>query len=351
MRLARGYSSFNSGNNRSQGLNNNNFLAAYSKSPFALPNPDKLNANLAPNSTQYISQFPRNTNNSSTVNILSPTPQAVVDIAATPIIVQFPVGNEVELRVNGELSDRSLIGRTETDPETDLVTQTWYGVSLQNGENVISAQVLGSKEPPVTVTIMVRGGAHEMKIDTVESRIPADGKSTATLKGTLIDENGNISNRDAVVTLASTAGKFLEPDFKPGQPGFQVEAKSGQFTVTLKSDLEAKTVRIKAKTGKLEAYTQLQFQTALRPSLMTGVIDFRLGARGTDFYSRFKDFLPEDEDNDTEVKFRSAVFATGAIGEWLVTGAYDSSRSLNEDCNCDNRLFGSYQFSENNYPV
>ncbi|MEL6459146.1 MAG: hypothetical protein AAFQ91_12940 [Cyanobacteria bacterium J06621_15] len=351
MRLARGYSSFNSGNNRSQGLNNNNFLAAYSKSPFALPNPDKLNANLAPNSTQYISQFPRNTNNSSTVNILSPTPQAVVDIAATPIIVQFPVGNEVELRVNGELSDRSLIGRTETDPETDLVTQTWYGVSLQNGENVISAQVLGSKEPPVTVTIMVRGGAHEMKIDTVESRIPADGKSTATLKGTLIDENGNISNRDAIVTLASTAGKFLEPDFKPGQPGFQVEAKSGQFTVTLKSDLEAKTVRIKAKTGKLEAYTQLQFQTALRPSLMTGVIDFRLGARGTDFYSRFKDFLPEDEDNDTEVKFRSAVFATGAIGEWLVTGAYDSSRSLNEDCNCDNRLFGSYQFSENNYPV
>ncbi|MEO1184979.1 MAG: hypothetical protein AAFX46_09865, partial [Cyanobacteria bacterium J06636_27] len=351
MRLARGYSSFNSGNNRSQGLNNNNFLAAYSKSPFALPNPDKLNANLAPNSTQYISQFPRNTNNSSTVNILSPTPQAVVDIAATPFIVHVPVGNEVELRVNGELSDRSLIGRTETDPETDLVTQTWYGVSLQNGENVISAQVLGSNEPPVTVTIMVRGGAHEMKIDTVESRIPADGKSTATLKGTLIDENGNISNRDAIVTLASTAGKFLEPDFKPGQPGFQVEAKSGQFTVTLKSDLEAKTVRIKAKTGKLEAYTQLQFQTALRPSLMTGVIDFRLGARGTDFYSRFKDFLPEDKDNDTEVKFRSAVFATGAIGEWLVTGAYDSSRSLNEDCNCDNRLFGSYQFSENNYPV
>ncbi|MGB3651859.1 MAG: hypothetical protein WBA41_11705, partial [Rivularia sp. (in: cyanobacteria)] len=81
------------------------------------------------------------------------------------------------------------------------------------------------------------------------------------------------------------------------------------------------------------------------------VIDFRLGARGTDFYSRFKDFLPEDEDNNTEVKFRSAVFATGAIGEWLVTGAYDSSRSLNEDCNCDNRLFGTYQFSEQNYPV
>ncbi len=351
VKLAAGYSSFNSGDNRNQELNNTNLLASYSKSPFALPNPEGLNPSLSPLSIPFLSQFPTGTPNSSTVRILSPTPDSVIDVGATPIIIQFPVGNEVELRVNGELSDRYLIGRTETDSETDLVTQTWYGVSLQNGENIISAQVIGSKEPAATIKVMVRGGAHKLKIDTVESRIPADGLSTATIKGTLLDENGNRSNHDAVVTLATTAGEFVEPDFKPGQPGFQVQAKSGQFTATLKSGLDAKTVRIKAKAGKLEDFTQLQFQTALRPSLMTGVIDFRLGARGTDFYSRFKDFLPEDEDNDTEVKFRSAVFATGAIGEWLVTGAYDSSRSLNEDCNCDNRLFGSYQFSEQNYPV
>ena len=351
VKLAAGYSSFNSGDNRNQELNNTNLLASYSKSPFALPNPEGLNPSLSPLSIPYLSQFPTGTPNSSTVRILSPTPDSVIDVGATPIIIQFPVGNDVELRVNGELSDRYLIGRTETDSETDLVTQTWYGVSLQNGENIISAQVIGSKEPAATIKVMVRGGAHKLKIDTVESRIPADGLSTATIKGTLLDENGNRSNHDAVVTLATTAGEFVEPDFKPGQPGFQVQAKSGQFTATLKSGLDAKTVRIKAKAGKLEDFTQLQFQTALRSSLMTGVIDFRLGARGTDFYSRFKDFLPEDEDNDTEVKFRSAVFATGAIGEWLVTGAYDSSRSLNEDCNCDNRLFGSYQFSEQNYPV
>ena len=354
MKLAAGYNSFNSGDSQNQELNSNNILASYSKSPFGLPQSEKLNEKLNPNfvpiSNQYISQFPQNTNNSK-VTILSPTADAVVDVAATPIIIQFLVGNQVELRVNGELSDRSLIGRTETDPETDVVTQTWYGVSLQNGENIISAQMIGSKDPPVTVKIMVRGGVDKIKLDTVESRIPADGSSTATVKGTLIDENGNISNRDAVVTLASTAGKFLEPDYKPGQPGFQIQAKGGQFTATLQSDLEAKTVRIRAKVGKLEDFAQLQFQTALRPSLVTGVVDLRVGARGSDFYSRFKDFLPEDEDNDTEVKFRSAVFATGAIGEWLVTGAYDSSRSLNEDCNCDNRLFGTYQFSENNYPT
>ena len=351
VKLAARYSSFNSGDNRNQELNNTNLLAAYSKSPFALPNPETLNPSFSPLSIPYLSQFPTGTPNSASVRILSPTPDAVIDVPATPIIVQFPVGNEVELRVNGQLSDRYLIGRTETDSKTDLVTQTWYGVSLQNGENTISAQVIGSKEAPVTIKVMVRGGADKLKVDTVEARIPADGISTATIKGTLLDKNGNRSNHDAVVTLFSTAGEFVEPDFKPEQPGFQVQAKAGQFTATLKSGLDAKTVRIKATFGKLEDFAQLQFQTALRPSLMTGVIDFRLGAKGTDFYSRFKDFLPEDEDNGTEVKFRSAVFATGAIGEWLVTGAYDSSRSLNEDCNCDNRLFGTYQFSEQNYPV
>ncbi|MEO1559947.1 MAG: hypothetical protein AAFS12_10050, partial [Cyanobacteria bacterium J06632_19] len=348
--LSANFNSFNSDKNGIQSLNSTNILAPYSKSSFALANPETLNPNFTPVSNEYISQFAQNNNNSKVV-ILSPTPDAIVDVAATPIVVQFLVGNQVELRINGELSDRSLIGRTETDPETDLVTQTWYGVSLQNGENIISAQMIGSKEPPVTVKIMVRGGAQEIKLNTVESRIPADGISTATIRGTLLDENGNISNRDAIVTLASTAGKFIEPDYKPGQPGFQIQAKGGQFTATLKSDLEAKTVRIRGKVGKLEAFTQLQFKTALRPSLMTGVIDFRLGARGTDFYSRFKEFLPEDEDYDTEVKFRSAIFATGAVGEWLVTGAYDSSRPLNEDCDCDNRLFATYQFSENNYPT
>lgn len=84
---------------------------------------------------------------------------------------------------------------------------------------------------------------------------------------------------------------------------------------------------------------------------MTGVIDLRLGARGTNYYGSFRDFLPPDKNNGTQLDFHSAIFATGAIGEWLFTGAYNSSRSLNEDCNCDNRLFRTYQFSEQNYPV
>lgn len=285
------------------------------------------------------------------VAIVSPTLDTVADIPATTVTLQFPVGANVELRVNGELVNRDLIGRTETDSSTNLVTQTWYGVSLNEGENTISAQIVGVKESISTVKVDVRGAPTQLTLDTVEARIPADGRSVATVKGQLLDVNGNRSNRDAIVTLIPTAGEFVGVDFKPDQPGFQVEAKNGQFTASLKSDLKAQTVRIRAIANDLEAFAQIQFETALRPSLVTGVVDVRLGARGTDYYGSFRDFLRPDRDTSTRVDINSAIFATGAVGDWLFTGALNTSRSLNEDCNCDNRLFRTYQFNEQNYPV
>ncbi|QSJ15620.1 TonB-dependent receptor [Nostoc sp. UHCC 0702] len=288
---------------------------------------------------------------STAIKILTPTVDSVIDVPATTVIIQFPASNQVELRVNGVLVDPSLVGRTESDASNNLVTQTWYGVSLQVGENTISAQVVGGAEPSVTVRVVVRGALQQLTVETIEARIPANGRSTATVRGQLIDGNGNRSNQDAVVTLIPTAGEFVEPDFKPDQPGFQVEARNGQFTATLRADLKAQTVRIRAVANDLEAFTQLQFETALRPSLVTGVVDLRLGARGTDYYGSFRDFLRSDKDTRTQLDFHSALFATGTFGEWLFTGAYNSSRNLNEDCNCDNRLFRTQQFSDRNYPV
>jgi hypothetical protein len=285
------------------------------------------------------------------IKILSPTPDSVADIPAATVVLQFPVNADIELRVNGELVNRDSIGRTETDSSNNLVTQTWYGVSLKEGENTITAQVLGATESASTVKVEVRGAPKSLTLDTVEARIPADGRSVANIKGQLVDANGNRSNRDAVVTLNATSGEFVGVDLKPDEPGFQVEAKNGQFTATLKSDLKAQTVKIRATANDLEAYTQLQFETALRSSLVTGVVDLRLGARGTDYFGSFRDFLRPDKDKKTQLDFNSAVFATGTVGEWLFTGALNTSRSLNEDCNCDNRLFRTYQANEQGYPV
>jgi hypothetical protein len=294
-----------------------------------------------------------NTPVSTEPKILSPAPYTVLDIPAATVTVQYPLGSQIELRANGVLVDSSLIGGTEENNATKLVTQTWYGVRLQEGDNIITAQATtnGVAGQVSSVKLQVRGEPKQLTLKTLEARIPADGRSTATVQGELLDEQGNPTNQSPVVTLATSAGEFVGKDAKPDQPGFQVRAQKGQFTATLRSGLEAQTVRIRAKTSNLEAFTQIQFETNLRSSIMTGVVDLRLGPRGTDFYRSFREFLPTDGDDGTQLDIYSAVFATGKIGDWLFTGAYNSDRSLNEDCENNDRLFRDIQFCEQKYPV
>jgi hypothetical protein len=281
------------------------------------------------------------------IKIISPTSEATLDLPAATIVVQFPVGSSVKLRVNGTEIDPSLVGRTETNTTQQLVTQSWYGVPLREGENRLEAVSASSS---AAINVQVRGGIAQLKLETLESRIPADGRSTATVQGKLLDQQGNRSNRDAVVTLISNEGEWVGADADPDQPGFQVQAKQGELTAKLRSTLNAKTVNVQAVTGNLEAFTQVQFTTALRPSLTTGVIDVRLGERGTNFHGSLRDFLPPDGNYSTQFDVKGAVFSTGKIGNWLFTGAFNSDRALNQSCD-GNRLFRETQFCDQNYPV
>ncbi len=288
------------------------------------------------------------------VRILTPTPNSVLDLAAATVVVQYHQGGTLDLRVNDIPVPANLIGRTETDSDRKIVTQTFYGVPLKDGNNRLTAQMLAGKVaggPAIQVSLQVRGAAKEMRIKFVESRIPADGRSTATLQGQLWDDHGNRSNRDAIITLHSDAGDFIGADADLDQPGFQVKAIAGQFTASLRAGLAAKPVTVRASTGTLEAFTQLNFETNLRTSIATGMISLRLGARGTNFYDSFRNFLPADGKTGTDFDVKSAVFATGRMGEWLFSGAYNSDRPLNQTCDGTTSLFRATQSCDQTYPV
>ena len=219
-----------------------------------------------------------------------------------------------------------------------------------------------------------------------EPRVQADGRSTIKIRGEITDANNQPINDDVMVTLTSSAGKFIGADQDEDQAGFQVLARGGEFIATLQSGIKPQQVRIRAavvgirkpspqlrrETGLLgnpsfpqqtdttawnrfkdepiQDYTQVEFTTYLRPSLVTGVVNFRIGARGTDYWGSRREFLRPGEDG-TEFDVDAAVFATGSIGEWLFRGAFNSERPLNEDCEGRNRLFGGIQFCEQKYPV
>ncbi|MBE9018095.1 TonB-dependent receptor, partial [Chroococcidiopsidales cyanobacterium LEGE 13417] len=93
--------------------------------------------NQSPNSENTDSQT-TSTPSSNDLKFLSPRSNQVLDVPATTVTVQSPANIPVELSVNGELVDTSLIGGTETNNTANFVTQTWYGVPLHQGENTLT---------------------------------------------------------------------------------------------------------------------------------------------------------------------------------------------------------------------
>lgn len=266
-----------------------------------------------------------------------------------------------------------------------------------------SATPIGQAQPiPAQAPTALPPGINAQKVKleiapAADPRAQADGRSTVKLRGTLTDERGQPIPGDVVVTLTTSAGKFVGADQSRDQQGFQVIARNGEFVATLQADTKAQQVRVRAAVDKirvrssspfspsvnqldprivgpraeeqfpqqndttilnrtiqspLEAYTQVEFVTFLRPSLATGIINLRIGAGGTDYWGSFGDFLsPRNINDGTTVDFKASVFATGKVGEWLFTGAFNSYRPINQDCEGRNRLFGSIQFCEQQYPV
>jgi hypothetical protein len=297
---------------------------------------------------------PTTTSNQTTtaLKILAPTPSSILDIPATTVVLQYRVGSTITLKVNDKPVDSSLIGRTENDSQTKLITQTWYGVSLNAGKNIITAQT--NQGEVAATTIQVTGIPTKIQLSSAENRVPADGRSLVDIAGQLLDDNNNLTKQDSVVTLYTSAGEFAGIDANKDQPGFQVAVQKGKFTAKLRASLDAQTARVRATNLNMEAYTQVQFETNLRSSIATGVVDLRVGARGTDYYRPFTEFLPIDRNNSTQLQIRGQAFATGRLGDWSATGALNSDRSLNKVCNTGERLFrdtNSSQSCEDLYPV
>lgn len=327
-------------------------------------------------------------------------PQAVMTSdRTTSLIVQYRpeaaiADSPLQVTVNQQPIDSSVATNVERDEAQNLITQIWYGIPLEPGENVLTVQA-GDQGASVNTVIEVAEATFSLEVfPSGNPQIPADGRSLATIQGRITDANGELVSQDAIVTLTASAGRFVGADQDEDRPGFQVIARQGSFSAQLQSALQAQAVRIRAAiegdveteqlrsetrsepfpylvtppnrqadgeislpfnplvSPDLEAYTQIEFVTNLRPSLVTGSVNLRIGQAGTDYWGSFRDFLnPDTLDDGTQVDLDASLFAIGSIGEWLFTGAYNSRRTLNETCDGDNRLFRDDQFCEQNYPV
>jgi hypothetical protein len=203
-----------------------------------------------------------------------------------------------------------------------------------------------------------------------DSRIPADGRSRVTIGGQVLDEAGKPVLEQLTVTLTSTGGQFIGADQDVDRPGFQALVINGEYSVELQAGTEAKSVTVRGaidqplpdKGAKLpapafilpdqmvEGYTEVEFITNLRRPLVSGSLNFRIGGQASNFNGSFRDFLNPDL-GGTSLEFDARVFATGKVGDWLITGAWNNQSPLNETCNGTTQLFRPDQFCDQTYPV
>lgn len=333
---------------------------------------------------QTQAQAPESSQSPSSIQILSPT-NLVSGAKFTDLVVQYPAGAKVQITVNQQPLDPATPTQTQENSTTNQVTQVWYRVPLMSGENTITAQVKDAA--PVSITLTVKETSAKIEfLPTQQSKIPADGRSVLPIEGRILDEAGQAITQNAVVTLTAASGKFVGADYDKDRAGFQVLARDGKFRARLQSGLEAQMVRVRAAVDRhelvtqseqkqpvvpfpdlnrppyllapnpaaktLEAYTQAEFTTNLRPFILAGAVNLRLGQGGLDYFGSFEDYLrPSLLDDGYRVDFSTAAFAQGRIGEWLFTGAFNNQRALNKDCSGATRLFRDPQFCDQVYPV
>ncbi len=325
-----------------------------------------------------------------TVKIVAPQ-NLITRERKTTLVVEYPAGSKIQVWLNQKPLDPTTPTQIQNSPDGNLTTQVWYNIPLKVGENQLTVKAAGNQ--PVSTTVKVQETAYQIRLRPSGSpQVPADGRSAIALEGQILDEKDQPIVGDAIVTLTTSAGKFLGVDQDPDRAGFQVIARQGFFAAQLQTNVAPQKVRVRAAVDQvqnpdtdgtgysqlfplqnpvnstpkpeqntvlwtplyfpLETYTQVEFIPALRPFIISGAVNLTVGPSGVNFYDSFRDFLNPDILGDgTRADVDLALFATGSIGEWLFTAALNNQRSLNQDCTGANRLFRADQFCDQTYPV
>ncbi len=281
---------------------------------------------------------------------------------------------------------RDQLGTPSTaDPDSDFVGGTSFEERQDLGRPPAWSDYDGEVEvEPLTNSAATAASDSIPSIEFLQvERTPADGRTTALIQGQVVDGDGNLFTDDVLVTLTAAAGRFMGDDADDDRAGFQVVARNGDFQARLQSPLTAQWVRVRAsidpqwdldldrdqlprETDNLalpntpykplaslkpvESYTSVEFITNLRPSLVSGSLNLRVGRGNTNFYGPFEEFLSGDDDYGVDVD--GGLFAIGSLGEWLFTGAVNLDHGLNDDCDDGTgSLFSTGSSCEDRYPV
>ncbi|HIF9408695.1 TPA: hypothetical protein ACX6R8_000533 [Photobacterium damselae] len=239
---------------------------------------------------------------------------------------------EPTLYVNGQAISVDQLGERIINKRENAQIVGWYGVPLEDGENVVEIKtvdpfgnerlVLGKNfsHPKSAKRISVVADGDVLRADGGRSVIPVIIK--------LYDENNNLARGTYFVTLNTDHGdSWLDPDIQENETGHQVRVINGEKTVYLRSTENTGQINVQASVEDFSDSIKVYQVAAKRPLFVSGILNY------TGRYGRFSGEEPPAqadgyEDKNYSHDERAAAFMKGNIkGGMHLTLSYDSNKS------------------------
>ena len=236
---------------------------------------------------------------------------------------------EANLYVNGELVSRDQIGEQSHNTAADAQVLAWYGVRLQDGENLVEVKtqdMFGNDRLLLSKTFVSPSQAVELVVDPERDVLPADGGRTSLpVRISVLDASGNYARGLHFVTVEATDGRLLGEDIQPDTPGMQLRLDRGTKEIQLQSSNQTGEVEIRVFSDDFDERTIVSFIAAQRSLLVSGIASASAGTCSIDS----EGYAPTAEEcRDGLMSDRAALFMKGSVrGNLFLTLSYDSDKA------------------------
>lgn len=273
---------------------------------------------------------------------------------AIRVVVARGAKDTVSIAVNGAAVDPLLQDESVTNPANTAAVQTWSGVPLQDGDNVIVATFTkpdGTKATE-TRTISFTNSADHAEIVVDKSALVADGNHNAIVAVRILDRKGKpvragLSGQLEVSAPYQTADSVqrrresqLVGQANMSQSTWMVQGDDGIAYVELAPTTQTGEVRLNLHLrdssqgiGKLaDTGSVLDRRDEIRAWLSPGqqdwvVVGFAAGSAGYTTIAQQAESLSRNPGDVDAIDGQVKLYAKGRVkGRWLMTLAYDSDK-------------------------
>ncbi|GAB5559197.1 MAG: hypothetical protein SynsKO_08440 [Synoicihabitans sp.] len=247
-----------------------------------------------------------------------------------------------DLYVGEELVAKDLIGEKSIHIKDRRTFYEYVSVPLEPGVNVMrfeskgpSAAETGSTE----ITVLRAATPKKIEIKPVGGELVADGITEPVVAVVLRDENGAATGEASVISVEIDSGEILSPDFRPLEPGYQVQIRDGRALLRLSPATSAETREMSVRFGDIVRRERIKLRPSLRDWIVVGTANSSTSLNDIREVDGTKS---DDVTTDADIH----IFAQGRITEdTQLTVSYDSQREYD-----DQPIFRQYQ-ADDFYPV